>query len=127
MNYTQPPNRQAYFEQVWSLVRKIPNGKVTTYGQLAQMIISPQDISPEDYKAYSPRWVGDAMAACPNDVPWQRVINSQGKISGKSNAEKQRTLLEQEGLVFVKDKLDLKTCQWGRPELKDQPAQTTLF
>ncbi len=108
MNYAQPPNRQTYFEQVWSLVRKIPSGKVTTYGQLAQMITSPRDISPDD-------------------VPWQRVINSQGKISGKSNTKKQRALLEQEGLVFVKDKLDLKTCQWGSPELKDPPVQTTLF
>ena len=127
MYFIQPPNRQAYFEQVWSLVRKIPIDKVATYGQLAKMIAAPQDISPEDYKACSPRWVGDAMAACPNDVPWQRVINSQGKISGQSNAEKQRTLLQQEGLVFIKDRLDLKTCQWGNPELKDQPAQTTLF
>jgi len=124
MNFTQPPNRQDYFEKVWRLVRKTPIGKVATYGQLSQMITAPQDISPEDYKAYSPRWVGDAMAACPDDVPWQRVINSQGKISGKSNAEKQRALLQQEGLVFVKDKLDLKTCQWGSP---DQPEQTTLF
>ncbi len=67
------------------------------------------------------------MAACPNDVSLQRVINPQVKISSKSNMEKQRTLLQQEGLVFVKDKLDLEICQWGSPELKDEPAQTTLF
>jgi len=115
------------FEQVWNLARQIPYGKVATYGQLAQMIPSPPDISAEDYKAYSPRWVGDAMAACPDDVPWQRVLNSQGKISRKTNADEQQRLLEQEGLVFVKDKLDLKACQWGNPEPKDEPIQATLF
>jgi len=127
MNYVYPPNRQAYFEQVWNLARQIPYGKVATYGQLAQMIPSPSDINAEDYKAYSPRWVGDAMAACPDDVPWQRVLNSQGKISRKTNADEQQRLLEQEGLVFVKDKLDLKACQWGNPEPKGEPIQATLF
>ena len=127
MSYPQPTDRQAYFEQVWGLARQIPSGKVVTYGQLAQMLPSPQDISPEDYKVCSPRWVGDAMAACPNDVPWHRVVNSQGKISRKSNAEEQRHQLEQEGLVFVKGKLDLKSCQWGNPKSEGKPKQATLF
>ena len=127
MNYVYPPNRKTYFEQVWVLARQIPNGKVATYGQLAQLIPSPSDVSPDDYKAYSPRWVGDAMAACPDDVPWHRVINSQGKISQKTNADEQQRLLQKEGLVFTKDKLDLKTCQWGNSESKDEPIQASLF
>ena len=53
------------------------------------------------------------MAACPDDVPWQRVINSQGKISPRpGGAEKQRILLEEEGVIFVKDKVDLKKYGW---------------
>ncbi|MBK6795054.1 MAG: MGMT family protein [Anaerolineales bacterium] len=50
------------------------------------------------------------MANCPDDVPWQRVINSQGKISERPGAERQRPLLEAEGVVFdAKGKVDLKS------------------
>lgn len=127
MNYTSPPNQQAYYEQVWELVRQVPYGKVVTYGQIAQMIPSPVGIEPEEYKAFSPRWVGGAMVACPGDVPWQRVINSQGKISSRPGSLKQRQLLEQEGIVFVKDKVDLKLYQWHGPNQDDEPQQAKLF
>ena len=101
MNYHSPPNQQAYYEQVWLLVRQIPYARVATYGQLAKLIPSPEDISAEDYATSSSRWVGLAMAACPDDVPWQRVINSQGKISQRPEAGKQKQLLEAEGLLDV--------------------------
>jgi methylated-DNA-protein-cysteine methyltransferase-like protein len=67
------------------------------------------------------------MAACPDDVPWQRVINSQGKISQRPGAERQRQLLETEGIPFVKDKVDLKLYQWHGPGQEDEPRQATLF
>lgn len=127
MSYPSPPNPQAYYEQVWQLARQIPRGRVATYGQLAQMISPPIDLDPEEYKAFSPRWVGSAMAACPSDVPWQRVINSQGKISQRPGAEKQRQLLEDEGVLFVKDKVDLKVYQWRGPGDEEQPRQARLF
>lgn len=127
MNYPIPSNPQVYYEQVWQLARQIPHGLVATYGQLAQLIPSPPDIDPDEYKAFSPRWVGSAMAACPADVPWQRVINSQGKISKRPGAESQRQLLEQEGVVFVKDKVELKTYQWRGPGEAAQPRQARLF
>jgi methylated-DNA-protein-cysteine methyltransferase-like protein len=47
------------------------------------------------------------MMACPHNVPWQRVINSQGKISDRRGAKRQRHLLEEEGIPFVKAKIDL--------------------
>ena len=127
MNYIPPPNRQIYYEQIWDLTRQIPYGKVATYGQLGQMLTPPKDITPEDYKIYCPRWVGEAMAECPQDIPWQRVINSQGKISQRFDAERQKQLLENEGLVFVKGKLDLTLCQWGNLEQEDVPEQASLF
>ncbi len=127
MQYTSPPNQQAYYEQVWNLVRQIPRGKVASYGQIALMIPPPMDVPFESYKAFSPRWVGGAMAACPDDVPWQRVINSQGKISERSGAERQRQLLEEEGVVFVKDKIDFKKYGWRGPGEADEPRQETLF
>ena len=111
MNYVHPPNKQHYYEQVWQLVRQIPHGRVATYGQIAQLIPQPDTIESADYKASASRWVGLAMAACPDDVPWQRVINSQGKISNRPDAGRQRQLLEDEGLFFMKERLDLNQCQ----------------
>jgi len=127
MTYSAPPNPQAYYEQVWNVVRQIPLGKVVTYGQIAQMVPPPMGFEPQEYKAFGPRWVGEAMAACPADVPWQRVINSQGKISQRPGAERQRQLLEEEGIVFVKDKVDLKVYQWRGPGHEDEPRQAKLF
>ena len=87
-SFASPPNPQTYYEQVWNIVRQIPAGKVAAYGQIAKMIPSPNGVELETYAAFAPRWVGGAMAACPDDVPWQRVINSQGKISERPGAER---------------------------------------
>ena len=127
MRYSSPPNQQAYYEQVWNLVRQIPRGKVASYGQIALMISPPVGVDFDSYKAFSPRWVGGAMAACPDDVPWQRVINSQGKISERPGAERQRELLEEEGVEFVKDKVDFKKYGWKGPNEADEPKQEALF
>ena len=130
MRFSSPPNQQAYYEQVWQLVRQIPPGKVATYGQIALMIPPPMGVDFDSYKAFSPRWVGGAMAACPDNVPWQRVINSQGKISPRPvGSEKQRILLEEEGIVFVKDKVDLKKYGWSGLNEEDnvEPHQPSLF
>lgn len=127
MSYTSLSNPQAYYEQVWNLVRQVPYGKVATYGQIAQVLPPLMGFDPQEYKAFGPRWVGDAMAACPDDVPWQRVINSQGKISQRPGAERQRQLLEEEGIVFEKDKVDLKAYQWRGPGHEDEPRQAKLF
>ena len=127
MRHSSPPNQQAYHEQVWQLVRQIPTGKVASYGQIALMIPPPMGVDFDSYKAFGPRWVGGAMAACPDDVPWQRVINSQGKISERPGAERQRVLLEEEGVVFVKDKVDMKKYGWKGTGEEDEPKQETLF
>ncbi len=127
MQFTSPPNPREFNERVWQLVRKVPLGKVATYGQIALMLHAPTGMDVESYRAFGPRWVGSAMAACPADVPWQRVINSQGKISERPGAEKQRQLLEEEGLIFVNDKLDLKKYGWAGLDGTDLPRQVTLF
>jgi len=125
MQFSSPPNKQAYYEQVWDLVRLIPRGRVASYKQISLMLPPPNSIEFEAYEAFGPRWVGGAMAACPDDVPWQRVINSQGKISDRPGAERQRQLLEEEGVVFVKDKVDMKKYGWRGPG--DEVRQETLF
>jgi methylated-DNA-protein-cysteine methyltransferase-like protein len=126
MSDTSPPNQQAFYEQVWSLVRQVPRGKVVTYGQVAYLLPPPAEMEFQTYTALSRRWVGSAMAACPSDVPWQRVINSQGKISDRPGAQRQRQLLEEEGIVFVKDKVDLKVYQWRGPGRENEPWQAEL-
>ncbi|MEE9336429.1 MAG: MGMT family protein [Granulosicoccaceae bacterium] len=126
MNYAHPPNRQLYYEQVWALVREIPNGRVATYGQIAKLLSLPKGVSDDDYKMSASRWVGLAMAACSDDVPWQRVVNTQGKIS-HPEAAKQKKRLEEEGVLFSKDKLNLDEYQWRGPGENDEPMQGRLF
>ncbi len=127
MNPPNLANPQAFYEQVWQLARQVPRGRVATYGQLAQLIPCPTGIAPDEYQAFGARWVGSAMAACPADVPWQRVINAQGKISPRPGADTQRQLLENEGITFVKDRIDLKTYQWRGPGEPEPPQQARLF
>src|SRR5215813_6989016 len=62
------------FEKIYKLVLRIPRGRVMTYGQIARLL----------EERYSPRLVGWAMHATPQDgrnIPWHRVINSRGTIS----------------------------------------------
>ena len=126
--FSSPPNPQAFNQQVWEIARQIPFGRVASYGQIAKMIPPPIGVEIEAYAAFAPRWVGGAMAACPDDVPWQRVINSQGKISERAGAEKQRQLLEAEGILFdAKDRIDLKKYGWSGKNEEDIPQQPSLF
>ena len=91
-------------------VRQIPPGKVATYGQVAEIV--------GDCTA---RMVGYAMAAAPDDVPWQRVINAQGKVSPRADnwgSEVQRQRLEEEGVAFnTEGKVDLAKVRWAGPDL----------
>jgi len=127
MNYLPPPNQHEYYNQVWALVQQIPSGRVATYGQITKLLPQPENISEEDYQLSASRWVGLAMGACPDDVPWQRVINSQGKISHKTEAAKQKSLLKEEGVFFSNDKLNLTQYQWSGPGQSDGPRQESLF
>jgi methylated-DNA-protein-cysteine methyltransferase-like protein len=98
---------QTYRERVYDLVRRIPRGRVMTYGQIAAIL----------GEGYTPRTVGYVMhAADTKNVPWQRVINSQGKCStGKMTipVNLQQSMLEQEGVVFdSKERCDLGRYLW---------------
>jgi methylated-DNA-protein-cysteine methyltransferase related protein len=98
-------------------VRQVPPGKVTTYGQVAASIAPPPGVLDEDFKLMRARWVGQAMAQCPDDVPWQRVINSEGKISPRPGADLQRQLLEAEGVIFdARERVDLKRFGWSNSD-----------
>lgn len=95
------------YEMVYKLVKKIPKGKVATYGQIGQIL----DLNP--------RVVGWALnrLAYRKAIPWQRVINSKGSISTNKLMNiplgLQKKLLEREGIKFNKDeKVDLKKYLW---------------
>jgi methylated-DNA-protein-cysteine methyltransferase-like protein len=106
-----------YNTLVWEIVRQIPVGKVATYGQIAAIIAPPGGMDAKAYLAFGARWVGGAMAACPPNVPWQRVINAQGKISLRPGAEEQRRLLEAEGVEFdERGRVDFKKFKWEGPD-----------
>jgi methylated-DNA-protein-cysteine methyltransferase related protein len=116
-SFSSPSNPKAFNAQVWEIARQIPAGKVATYGQIAGLLPPPGGMDPKAYLAFGPRWVGGAMAACPDDVPWQRVINAQGRISARPGAGNQRLLLEAEGIIFdERERIDLKKYRWDGPD-----------
>jgi methylated-DNA-protein-cysteine methyltransferase related protein len=114
-----PPDPTHYNALVWEIARQIPEGHVSTYGQIASMIPPPPGVEEDQYRRLSARWVGSAMQSCPADVPWQRVINSQGSISlpkGSSSAEEQRIRLEMEGVTFNQSgRVDFEAVGWDGP------------
>lgn len=117
MGFSSPPNPQVFQATVWDIARQVPPGQVSTYGQIASMIPPPGSLSLKDYEAFGARWVGGAMANCPADVPWQRVINSQGKISQRPGAQRQKELLEEEGVEFdERGKIDFARFGWEGPD-----------
>lgn len=124
--FTSPPNPQAFYAQVWEIVRQIPRGKVASYGQIAKLLPPPDGVEIETYIAFGPLWVGGAMAHCPDDVPWQRVINSKGEISVKDGADarRQRLLLKEEGVLFnPRGRIDFKQYGWSGRKDESAPQQ----
>jgi methylated-DNA-protein-cysteine methyltransferase-like protein len=95
---------------VLEIIRAIPRGSVLTYGQVAALADTPR----------AARQVGRILYFHGDSVPWQRVINHYGGLSTYKvgSGERQRVLLEEEGIAFRADgTIDLKRYQW-RPGLK---------
>lgn len=105
------------YDRIYAVIASIPEGKVATYGQVAALAGLPGHA----------RQVGYALHASPAglDLPWQRVINSKGEVSPRSDPGLeegyQRHLLEEEGVVFsLAGRVDLKRYQW---EPEDGPRR----
>jgi methylated-DNA-protein-cysteine methyltransferase-like protein len=102
---------EAVYQRILAIVRLIPPGKVATYGQIAWI---------EGH--CTPRMVGYALAGLPSssNVPWQRVINSEGRISPRADGSgtiEQRRRLEAEGIVFdEEDRVDFGDFGWAGPD-----------
>ena len=118
------PDEQ-YRERVYKIVRRIPRGRVMTYGQIAYML----------GEGYTPRTVGFVMhGADESATPWHRVINSKGKCStGRIvlPADKQQRLLEREGVKFdANGRCDLEEFLWKpkrKAVRKSVKGRTTLY
>ena len=96
------------YARIYAVVRRIPKGRVATYGQVAELAGLPR----------AARQVGYAMAALrPGErIPWQRVINARGEVSARAEPGAdalQRTLLEHEGVRFdARGRIDLARHGW---------------
>lgn len=114
------PNEE-YRERVYSLVRRIPSGRVMTYGQIAELLGD----------GYTPRTVGFCMHSSPDGVPWHRVLNAQGKTSTGRVVlphDKQQRLLELEGVVFDEtDRCDLQTFLYIPKARTPKPKEARLY
>ena len=91
------------FVRVYALCRRIPKGRVMTYGQISTLVAG----------RLSPRAVGWAMHGCPDGVPWHRVVNASGGLSTERMPNippgLQRALLTSEGVRFRRNgTLDLE-------------------
>jgi methylated-DNA-protein-cysteine methyltransferase-like protein len=122
----QAPKDQAEFDHlVFAAARQVPAGKVTTYGRIARMLTPPRDTDIIAYSRIGPRWVGYALARCPDDVPWHRVVNAKGRISPRleSDLELQKRLLEDEGVHVSQDgRIDLEKYLW---RIDEGPKEAT--
>jgi methylated-DNA-protein-cysteine methyltransferase related protein len=98
------------YARIWSVVRRIPRGRVATYGQIAELA---------GLEGHA-RQVGYALHNLPerSDIPWHRVINARGEISARSagdSHELQRMLLEAEGVEFdLRGCVDLTRFRWRK-------------
>ena len=97
------------YRRIWAVVKRIPRGKVATYGQLAALAGFPRQ----------PRLAGYAMHHAPDSaqIPWHRVVNARGEVSMRSGGyvgvAMQRALLEAEGIHFGEDgRIDLARYFW---------------
>ncbi len=107
-------HRSDLYRKIWVAVQRIPKGRVATYGGIARVCGFPRHA----------RLVGYALHNLPHgaDIPWHRVVNAQGKISlpkRRGHYQKQKALLEKEGIVLLKERINLSSFIW--PKVK-KPA-----
>jgi methylated-DNA-protein-cysteine methyltransferase related protein len=98
-------------ERIWRTVEKIPPGKVASYGQIADLAGLPGRA----------RLVGKVLGQAPESrpLPWYRVLRSNGQLAfkaGSNEAERQKGLLQEEGVVVLNNRVKLQGFGW-RPDL----------
>ncbi len=113
MSGTRRPSAAGSYARIYAVVRRIPSGRVATYGQVAEVA----------GLAGHARQVGYALHALPDGsaVPWHRVINAAGAVSRRAlpgNELTQRQMLEREGVGFdLRSRVRLEAVRW-RPRAR---------
>ncbi|MCX7836240.1 MAG: methylated-DNA--[protein]-cysteine S-methyltransferase [bacterium] len=101
--------KRDFYHRVYSFVKKIPRGKVVSYGMVARCIGAPGAAKLVGYALHS--------LSFPTDVPWHRVVNAKGRISLRKLGEIgqiQKQMLESEGIVFDQnEQIDFKLYGWS--------------
>ncbi len=96
------------YTRIYDVVRRIPRGRVATYGQIAAIAGLPGHARQVGYALHS---LSDG-----SDVPWQRVINAKGEVSPRATPGwdgLQRQVLEDEGVEFdARGRVNLRRCRW---------------
>jgi methylated-DNA-protein-cysteine methyltransferase-like protein len=102
------------YRKIYAVVRRVPKGRVSTYGEIAELAGLPGHARQVGYALHALR-EGD------DDVPWQRIVNARGEVSGRSVPGMeglQRQILEVEGVVFdTRGRIDLEKHRW-RPRAR---------
>ena len=94
-------------QAIVQILKQVPRGKVATYGQIARLAGFPR-------AARQVAWVLHSTSR-KEDLPWQRIVNAQGKISlpAPEDYALQKALLEDEGIVFdARGRIDLTRYRW---------------
>lgn len=113
MEENEDPRPVPLYERIYAVIRQIPCGCVATYGQVAAIVGSG-----------NPRTVGYALSSLPDqsDVPWQRVVNRQGRVSPRAEGaedSRQRVLLIDEGVLFDRRGcIDFDVYGWYGPDIE---------
>ncbi len=100
-------------ERIWRTVLAVPEGRVASYGQIADLAGLPGRA----------RMVGKALGSAPDDlqVPWYRILRSDGRIAfpaGSESAERQKQHLQEEDVVVLRNRVKLADFGW-RPDLAE--------
>lgn len=101
------------WQPVYALAKKIPRGRVTTYGEIARAL----------RLRGGARAAGHAMAACPSGqgIPWHRVVGAGGRLLiAEPHASLQRRLLEGEGVTMTERRVNMKQHAWSRVRLRSK-------
>ena len=108
----RPTTHDERATRILSVVRRIPRGCVSTYGTVAEQAGLPR----------CARLVGAVLSQRGEDAPWQRVVNASGRLSfalGSDSYRRQRAYLEEEGVVFRGEKIDLQRFGWPQRDRLD--------
>jgi methylated-DNA-protein-cysteine methyltransferase related protein len=113
---TESKHKEMSWEPVYRLVKRIPRGRVTTYGDLARTLRLPGGA----------RVVGYAMAACPSGrgIPWHRVVGAGGHLLIREpHASLQRRLLDSEGVKIEGRTIEMRRFGWSPKKATKKPSK----